>query len=606
MFSLFPLFSSSARRSSGARRRGFWGVTPTAATALTSATLALTLAACQANPGEAPTVEDPSASTQTQQPQPVDESLREITVGVDRFTGNLNPHLVGNRNPVVAAVADLTLPSVYTDGSMGENLNDDLISEVKPNDRENPTEVVYTLQSEAQWSDGTPITISDFQYLHKAIVDEPLAEAKGLYRHITSIEPEKKEKSFKVTFDKPLNNWKRLFTHLLPSHIYRAEGRSFSTMMDGGSVASAGQYSVKSVDEGRGLLELQRNDRYWGSKAAKTDIIRFTAVPNESTGAQMMRTEQIQMYMTHRSATTDLALNQLPYTQIRNTARGVQLNLQLNQASPIFSDQETRRRVLGAINAERIARIVSQDPEVEAPRWNVTPKTAAEMPRDLQSDQRPDGIVIGAVTDDQVAVDAARSVVDQLLHAGIPATVRTGNAGEILGSAVEQGEVDGVVTWQRSPQATFDYVEQYGCTTAPEEEDSAEPSGDADSKDPAEGSDSGDEGASHPNIPKGGNLSGTCDRDLEELLSKLSEGRADLNDEREKLDERISEISTVLPILSDRFTVVTSDRLNGPTPGLEDWPLDNSSSVLISAARWTLSPIEENKRNTAENALKED
>lgn len=116
-------------------------------------------------------MEDPSASTQTQQPQPVDESLREIAVGVDRFTGNLNPHLVGNRNPVVAAVADLTLPSVYTDGSMGENLNDDLISEVKPNDRENPTEVVYTLQPEAQWSDGTPITISDFQYLHKAIVD---------------------------------------------------------------------------------------------------------------------------------------------------------------------------------------------------------------------------------------------------------------------------------------------------------------------------------------------------------------------------------------------------------------------------------------------------
>ncbi len=606
MFSLFPLSSSSARRSFGTRRRGFWGVTPTAATTLTSAALVLTLAACQANPGEAPTVEDPSASTQTQQPQPVDESLREITVGVDRFTGNLNPHLVGNRNPVVAAVADLTLPSVYTDGSMGENLNVDLISEVKPNDREHPTEVVYTLRPEAQWSDGTPITISDFQYLSKAMVDEPLAEAKGLYRHITSIEPEKKEKSFKVTFDKPLSTWKRLFTHLLPSHIYRAEGRSFDTMMDGGSVASAGQFSVKSVDEGRGLLELQRNDRYWGSKAAKTDIIRFTAVPDVSTGAQMMRTQQIQMYMTHRTATTDLALNQLPYTQMRNTARGVQLNLQLNQASPIFVDQEVRRRVLGVINAERIARIVSQDPEVEAPHWNVTPKTTTEMPRDLQSEERPDGIVIGAVTDDQVAVDAARFVVDQLLHSGIPATVRTGNAGEILGSAVEKGEIDGVVTWQRSPQATFDYVEQYGCTTSPEEEGSLEPSDDSDAKNPAEGSNSGDEGASHSNIPKGGNLSGTCDRNLEERLSKLSEGRAELDGEREKLDERIAEISTVLPLLTDRYTVVTSDRLNGPTPGLEDWPLDNSSSVLISASRWTLSPIEENKRNAAENALQED
>ena len=75
------------------------------ATSLAAATFAVTLSACQANPGEAPTVEDPASPTQTRQPQPVDESLREITVGLDRFTSNLNPHLVGNRNPVVAAVA---------------------------------------------------------------------------------------------------------------------------------------------------------------------------------------------------------------------------------------------------------------------------------------------------------------------------------------------------------------------------------------------------------------------------------------------------------------------------------------------------------------------
>ncbi|WP_408925428.1 ABC transporter family substrate-binding protein [Corynebacterium sp. YSMAA1_1_F7] len=579
------------------------------ATSLAAATFAVTLSACQANPGEAPTVEDPASPTQTRQPQPVDESLREITVGLDRFTSNLNPHLVGNRNPVVAAVADLTLPSVYTNGSRGENLNDDLIAEVKPNDPANPTEVVYTLHPEAQWSDGTPITISDFQYLREAIVDEPLAVAKGLYRHISSIEPEKKDKSFKVTFDQPLSDWKRLFAHLLPSHIYRAEGRSFDTMMDEGSVASAGQYSVKTVDEGRGLLELQRNDRYWGAKAAKSDVIRFTAVPDKSTGAQMMRTQQIQMYMTQRSATSDLALDQLPYTQMRNTARGVQLNLQVNQASPIFSDHETRRRVLGAINAEMVARIVSGDPEIEAPRWHVTPDTATEMPTDLTSEERPDGIVIGAVTDDRVAVDAARSIVDQLLLVGIPASVRTGKAGEILGAAVENGDVDGVVTWQRSPQVVSDYVEQYGCTSAPGSED-AQTQSDADSQDPADRSDSEgseDEGApATPKKPGGGNLSGTCDHDLQQRLDDLSEGRTKLHDEREKLDDRIAEISTVLPILSDGFTVVASDRLNGPTPGLEDWPLDDSSSVLISAPQWTLSPIEEINRNSAENARKED
>ena len=580
-------------------------MTPTVATTLTSATLALSLVACQANPGEAPTVDDPSSSTKTQQPQPVDESLREIAVGVDRFTSNLNPHLVGNRNPVVAAVADLTLPSVYTFGSLGENLNNDLIREITPNDESHPTEVTYTLQPEAQWSDGTPITVSDFQYLHEAIMNEPLAEAKGLYQHVTSIEPGKKEKSFKVTFDQPLTAWKRLFTYLLPSHIYRAEGRSFATMMDGGSVASAGQYSVKSVDEGRGLLELQRNDRYWGAKAAKTDIIRFTAVPDESTGVQMMRTQQLQLYMAHKSATTELALDQLPFTRVRNTSRGVQLNLQLNQTSPIFSDRETRRRVLGAIKPEKIAQIISGDPKIEAPPWNVAPKTSDKQPPNMVSDKRPNGIVIGAVTDDQVAVDAARSVVDQLLHLGIPATVRTAKAAETLGSEVENGIVDGVVTWQRSPQAVSDYLVQYGCIKPLDQDDSSTPPSDTGASDPAEREEGGSEGASSPHRDTGGNLSGTCDRDLQERLVKLSEGRGELSRERAQLDDRIAEMSTVLPIMSDRFTVVASDRLEGPTAGLEDWPLDDSSSLLISAPQWTLKPIEEVNRNAAENALEE-
>ncbi|MGJ4096131.1 ABC transporter family substrate-binding protein [Corynebacterium macclintockiae] len=627
MYSFFPLSDPSSRHRSGwARRRRFWGSTPTVAAALTSAALALTLSACQANPGEAPTVEDPSATTQSQPPKPVDESLREITVGVDRFTSNLNPHLVGNRNPVVAAVADLTLPSVYMQGTEGEGLNNDLISSIVPNDEEFPTEVTYTLNPEAQWSDGTPITISDFQYLREAILKEPLAESKGLYRHVTSIKPGDKEKSVKVTFDRPLEGWKRLFMHLLPSHIYRAEGRTFTTMMNEGSVASAGQYSVKSVDEGRGLLELQRNDRYWGKKAAKTDIIRFTTVPNESTGAQMMRTQQIQMYMTHTSATTDLAMEQLPYAQVRKTTREVQLNLQLNQASPLLQNRTLRRRLLGAIDSEKIARIVSGDPDVGSPHWNVKPKTEKEVPDNLVTDDRPEGIVIGAVNDDQMAVDAARSVVDQLLQAGIPAVVRTGEASDILGTSVQQGTVDGVVTWQRSPQLIADYVQQYGCTYTSQTADARTPKNNSSSeaqgevgKNAGEGSStSANEGADGSadeksgaearldNTPSGGNLSGTCDQELEQRLTKLREGETELEDERTRVDDRIAELSTVLPILSDRFTVVASNRLSGPTQKLQDWPLDDSSSLLVSAPLWTLMPMEELDRSAADNARKED
>ena len=261
--------------------------------------------------------------------------------------------------------------------------------------------------------------------------------------------------------------------------------------------------------------------------------------------------------------------------------------------------------MLGAIKPEKIAQIISGDPKIEAPPWNVAPKTSDKQPPNVVSDERPNGIVIGAVTDDQVAVDAARSVVDQLLHLGIPATVRTAKAAETLGSEVENGIVDGVVTWQRSPQAVSDYLVQYGCIKPLDQDDSSTPPSDTGASDPAEREEGSSEGASSPHRATGGNLSGTCDRDLQERLVKLGEGRGELSLERTQLDDRIAEMSTVLPIMSDRYTVVASDRLEGPTAGLEDWPLDDSSSLLISAPQWTLKPIEEVNRNAAENALEE-
>ena len=90
---------------------------PAAALALGSV---MVLAACQANPADPPAV-DPASTTQTDAPvtQPPAKALREITVGVDPFTTNLNPHVVGNHDPVVAAIADLTLPSVFISGSQG-------------------------------------------------------------------------------------------------------------------------------------------------------------------------------------------------------------------------------------------------------------------------------------------------------------------------------------------------------------------------------------------------------------------------------------------------------------------------------------------------------
>ncbi|HIW96682.1 MAG TPA: ABC transporter family substrate-binding protein [Candidatus Corynebacterium gallistercoris] len=551
--------------------------------------MVLGLAACQANPGDAPTVDNPTATStsQTAQPEPKAEELREITVGVDAFTANLNPHVVGNLNPVVAAIADLTLPSVYVPGAQGLVVDGNFVTNVVTDDELAPTQVTYTLNPAAQWSDGTPITISDFQYLVEAISAEPTAAEMGVYSHVKSVEEANKANSFTVTFDEPFAAYKELFKHLLPSHIYRGEGQNFGSIMIENSAASAGAYTVRSVDAGRGVVELQRNDRYWGEQPARTDIIRFTTIPNDPTGAQMLRTEQIQAYLTRPQATTQLTLEQLENVQLRSMTREVQLNLVLNQASEAMADREDRLKYLRAIDAHVVAHIVAESDTVEFPSWNAVAEGVGEGTTTVASpNSEVEPLVIGAPTDDPDAVVAARTISDQLVRAGYPARVRTAEPADLFGELLQSGEVDAVATWQASPNSVADYAEQFRCGHV------SSPSGAAAtgaSATPSVGV-AGETGVASPKnmAPTGGNLGAVCDQQIEEDITDLTTGAATLAELRGRLDQAIANEATVLPILNDDSIVAVRDVLAGPAKKLDEWPVDDTSGIFVSAPTWSL------------------
>ncbi|WP_462398612.1 ABC transporter substrate-binding protein [Corynebacterium falsenii] len=570
---------------------------PAAALALGSVTV---LAACQANPADPPAV-DPTSTTQTDAPvtQPPAKALREITVGVDPFTTNLNPHVVGNHDPVVAAIADLTLPSVFISGSQGKTLDSNFITDVKTDDDSAPTEVTYTLNPAAQWSDGTPITISDFQYLGEVISKEPTAAGKNVYSHIVSITDGDKAGQIVVHLDEPFTPWKDLFQHLLPSHIYRAEGQNFASMMQGNSAASAGAYAVKSVNEGRGIAELERNDRYWGRQPAKTDVLRFTTVANNSMGAQMLRTEQIQAYRTRPSATTDLIFSQLDKIRTRTTAREVQLNVVLNQASSRMSNRQARQRVLDVLNRNIIGEIVEGSNSIKAPSWNVMPTGDGESESRTSSagtTNSDDPLILAAPNDDQTAIIAARTAADQLNRAGVATVVRTAEPNDLFDTQLPKGEVDGVVTWQDSADSVSKYMDQFSCSAATSTDSSkdardAKTTSASETNKPTSTAKAGDSGVASDDKtrPQGGNLGSICSTEIDSIIGKLTRGDESLNDAKEELNAAIARQSTVLPILPDSAAFAALDLLSGPSERLNSWPTDDDSGILISAPTWTLT-----------------
>ena len=151
----------------------------------------VTLAACVANPGPPPVVEhsdetpssSAAATTTTTTEPPVDDAdagRSTVAIGVDPLSSGLNPHLRANNSELVNGIADVVLPSAFHGGQMDTDVLDSAAEVPAPDGV--AQRVRYVISDAAQWSDGTPITGADFEYLWRSMVDTPDAVS---YTHLT-------------------------------------------------------------------------------------------------------------------------------------------------------------------------------------------------------------------------------------------------------------------------------------------------------------------------------------------------------------------------------------------------------------------------------------
>lgn len=608
------------------------------------------LVGCQARPSDAPTVAAPqTASTtqeETEEPGTVPDELRTVAVGLDSIPGDLNPHLIGSRSLATSVVAQLTLPSAFTvpagsaTGARTE-LNTDLLESVKITEGTEvaPTKVRYVLRPDAQWSDGTPVTGADFDYLHQQITGRSGVVDPAGYAMIDKLSVSAGGRTVDVTFTGPDPDWRELFANLLPSHIYRTEDRSFDSMMSGVPAASGGIFRVRGVDTARGEIRLDRNQRYWGETPARTDSIVLSAVPDSRTATQMLRTGQLQMLLTGEQGVTTESLAAVPGLRVREMTRRPDLVMTLNTTAPRMASLTNRTRVTDALDADALARILTQDPSATAPGTGVaaadaddgeTGSTGSGTGRDgspatpalptVGGDLTP--LRIGADSGDATAVEAARRVVDQLTGAGIAAEPVIRSSADLYGSFLPAGEVDAVIAWQETPETLSELRSRYGCdttdrsvsrpstglpsvTAVPTSESRStettkstestapmEPMETTESGEPTESAAEGENAAASGRTV---NTSGLCSAEIDGIIDAallsvegLSEdGVSSLVDATvERVSDAVAEQRIDVPLTEDRRVIAAGPDLVGPEPRLADWPLDRDTGPLASAATW--------------------
>jgi ABC-type transport system substrate-binding protein len=206
-------------------------------------------------------------------PTKTPEDLGEVVVGVDSIAGGYNPHNFADQSAITTALSEMLLPSVFRPGPDGTPKLDRTLMVSAAVTKSKPYTVTYQIRADASWSDAAPVAAEDFVYLHDQLTSQSGVLDSAGYRLITDITARDSGKTVDVVFAKPYPGWRGLFTNLLPAHLLKDAPGGWSGALQNNFPATAGPYDVNTLDNDRGEVVLERNDRYWGEPATLDRIV---------------------------------------------------------------------------------------------------------------------------------------------------------------------------------------------------------------------------------------------------------------------------------------------------------------------------------------------
>ena len=184
-------------------------------------------------------------------------------------------------------VLNALYPAAFiTNPSYKVTINSDLLTSATQTST-NPQTVVYQINPNAVWSDGTPITAADIQYTWEVQngtdANIPVAGTVG-YSQIKSVTPSDNGKTATVVFSSPFPDWKSLFNYIYPQHVAAAHGnneQSFAWFSNNVPTVSGGPFVVSSVSSDKTSVILARNTKYYGSRPPLDQLV-FRAITDQS------------------------------------------------------------------------------------------------------------------------------------------------------------------------------------------------------------------------------------------------------------------------------------------------------------------------------------
>jgi len=336
----------------GQVRTGKWRAIPAG---LLPLVLVTALAGCQTTVEGGQAAPDPATASINAADRAQVADGGTVTWGINEFPTQWNPHHQAGNLTTAHTVLEALLPAPFRTDERGQSHPDpDYVTGVSVTTE--PEQVVtLTLNPEATWSTGEPITWRDYASMAEALSGED-AEYQALgaagYDRIAEVRKGEDEYQVVIVFDRPFAEYRALFSPLLPEE-YTADPEAFNTGYLEQIPVTAGPFEVAELDPVAQTVTLRRDDDWWGAPA-KLDSIVFRALAPDALDAAFLD-GSIDLYALSLDSSSYQRVRSAPDAEIRAALAPDYRHITLNGQSPALQDVDVRHAVFLGIDREALA-----------------------------------------------------------------------------------------------------------------------------------------------------------------------------------------------------------------------------------------------------------
>jgi len=252
-------------------------------------------------------------------------------------------------------------------------LNKDLVTSAELTSS-SPETVVYKINPNAVWMDGTPITADDFIFNWKfqdgkdcSATDCPVAGTTG-YDAIDTVTGSDNGKTVTVVFKTPFPDWQALFA-LFPANVPKtyAGGDIYAPgglkkayagfLSEGGAVPfpkwSGGPYQISDYQKDVSVT-LTPNPKWYGATKPSLDKIIYKIILDPAQETEALKNGEVNVSVAQPDGDLIAAVQQMQNVNYNLSKGPVWEHIDLNNKNKFLADKNLRQAIFLAINRQEI------------------------------------------------------------------------------------------------------------------------------------------------------------------------------------------------------------------------------------------------------------